>query len=605
MTVTVPTGDPTEPTGQPAGPTGQPTVRPAEPAGQAEGLSGEPTVDERYDDATQAYFRQRGWWRDGALTELLDRWATERPDARFVSDGTLELSYAEVRARAYRLGATLRRAGVRAGDRVVVQLPNWSEFAVAYLAVARIGAVLVPVMMVYRSNEVGHVLRNSGAVAAVTTGNFRGFDHAEMFRALRAECPLLATLVLVRADPGSVPAGELSFDEACGASAGDQAGAMELPDPAELGTPADADHPHLIVYTSGTESTAKGCVHTWNTVAFSGHGLAHEVFRVTADDVMFMPSPVSHATGLVVGFLVPLVVGGQTHLLDVWEPAEGLRRIEEYRCTATATATPFVRMALDAANAASDTGAPARDLSSMRFWLCAGAPIPEALAREFSGVFDGGRLVPLYGCSEVMAATACHLEDPLERMSSSDGSPALEGIRITIVDANGKEARTGREGEICYSGPGAILGYWREPERTAATIDAHGRHHTGDLGRLDADGYLRVTGRLKDIIIRGGTNISAGEVEGHLIAHPKVRQVAVVGYPDVRLGERACAIVVPTPGAVPTLPEITEFLRTERHIATQKLPERLVLVGELPMTASGKVQKFRLRDLARGNGSNR
>ena len=587
MTVTVPTGDPAGPTGQPAGP------------------SGEPTVEERYDEATRAYFRERGWWRDGALTELLDRWATERPDARFVSDGTLELSYAEVRARAYRLGAALRRAGVGAGDRVVVQLPNWSEFAVAYLAVARIGAVLVPVMTVYRSNEVGHVLRNSGAVAAVTTGNFRGFDHAEMFRALRAECPLLTTLVLVRADPAPGSAGELSFDEASGAGEG-----TTLPDPAELGTPADADHPHLIVYTSGTESTAKGCVHTWNTVGFSGRGLAHEVFRVTADDVMFMPSPVSHATGLVVGFLVPLAVGCQTHLLDVWEPAEGLRRIEEYRCTATATATPFVRMALDAAGAESaaaalDNPAPTRDLSSMRFWLCAGAPIPEALAREFAAVFDGGRLVPLYGCSEVMAATACHLEDPLERMSSSDGSPALDGIRITVLDANGKDAATGREGEICYSGPGAILGYWREPERTAATIDAEGRHHTGDLGRLDADGYLRVTGRLKDIIIRGGTNISAGEVEGHLIAHPKIRQVAVVGYPDVRLGERACAIVVPTPGAVPTLPEITEFLRTERNIATQKLPERLVLVGELPMTASGKVQKFRLRDLARGNGSNR
>jgi cyclohexanecarboxylate-CoA ligase/acyl-CoA synthetase len=598
MTVTAPTGEP---------PTGEPPTGTTGGGGAPGGAHWEPTVAERYDEATRAHFRERGWWRDGSLTDLLDRWATERPDARFVSDGTLELSYAQVRARAYRLGAELRRAGVRAGDRVVVQLPNWSEFAVAYLAVARIGAVLVPVMMVYRSNEVGHVLRNSGAVAAITTGLFRGFDHAAMFRALQAERSTLTTLVVARAEPG---VGELAFDEASGATEG-----VEPPDPAELGAPADADQPHLIVYTSGTESTAKGCVHTWNTVAFSGRGLAHEVFRVTADDVMFMPSPVSHATGLVVGFLVPLAVGGQTHLLDVWEPAEGLRRIEEYRCTATATATPFVRMALDAAGAGSagagSAGAGSAggardvrpDVSSMRFWLCAGAPIPKALAREFAEVFDGGRLVPLYGCSEVMAATSCHLEDPLERMAGSDGSPALDGIRIKVVDHDGAELAAGREGEICYSGPGAILGYWREPERTAASIDAEGWHHTGDLGRLDADGYLRVTGRLKDIIIRGGTNISAGEVEGHLIAHPKIRQVAVVGYPDVRLGERACAIVVPMPGAVPTLPEITEFLRAERHIATQKLPERLMLVGELPMTASGKVQKFRLRDLAQGGRS--
>jgi cyclohexanecarboxylate-CoA ligase/acyl-CoA synthetase len=308
--------------------------------------------------------------------------------------------------------------------------------------------------------------------------------------------------------------------------------------------------------------------------------------------VIFMPSPVAHATGLVVGVLAPLAVGAGTHLLDVWEPNEGLRRIEQYRCTATATATPFVRMALDAAPAAG------RDLSSMRFWLCAGAPIPEALAAEFAGVFTQGVLNPLYGASEIMAATCCHRGDPLERRAGSDGSPALDGVRIGLMGPDGESVPAGEEGEICYWGPGGILGYWRDPERTAATIDGDGWHHTGDLGRMDADGYLRVTGRLKDIIIRGGTNISAAEVESHVLAHPDVAQAAVVAYPDDRLGEKVCAVVVPVAGRQLTLPDVTEFLRG-RSISLQKLPERLLLVDELPTTATGKVQKFLLRERAR------
>lgn len=456
----------------------------------------------------------------------------------------------------------------------------------SYLALGRIGAVMVPIMMVQRESEVAHVLTNAGAVAAITTGPFRTFDHAAMFRGLQRSCPALRTLVIARSEPGE---GETSFDEAGGPAAG-----AAVPAPDVLGPHPDPDRPHVIVYTSGTESTAKGCVHTWNTLDFSGRGLAHDVFRMTERDVMFMPSPVAHATGLLVGVLVPLAVGAPTHLLDIWEPTEALRRIARYGCTTSASATPFVRMALDAAKGSTS------DVSSMRFWLCAGAPIPPALGDEFHERFSGGLLMPLYGSSEILAGTSCHLEDPPEKRSTSDGSPALAGVEITLVGPDGEDAPPGEEGEICYRGPGAILGYWREPERTAAAIDARGRHHTGDLGRADADGFVRVTGRLKDIIIRGGTNISAGEVEGHLSAHPSVGGVAVVSYPDETMGERACAVVVPAAGATPTLDALNAFLRDERKISPQKLPEKLVLVDQMPMTATGKVQKFRLRELAAG-----
>ncbi|HEY2195125.1 MAG TPA: AMP-binding protein [Actinomycetospora sp.] len=540
------------------------------------------TAEGRYGAEHMAEFRARGWWRDGSAAALLDHWAETTPDRCFVSDGKVDLDYGTVRRRARGLGAALLRRGVRPGERVVVQLPNWAEFVIAYMAIARIGAVLVPIMPVYRQFEVEHVLHNSEAVAAVTTGVFRKFDHAAMFRTLQADAPDLHTLLIAR---GEAAEGELDFDAACGTETDD----------AELGPHPDPDAPHAIVYTSGTESTAKGCAHTWNTINFSGHGLAHDVFEIDADDVVFMPSPVAHATGLMVGVITPLSVGAESHLLDVWEPNEGLRRIEQYRCTATATATPFVRMALDAAPGSG------RDLTSMRFWLCAGAPIPEALAKEFSAVFTEGVLNPLYGASEIMAAACCHKGDPIERRSGSDGSPALDGVQIELLDPDGKVLPVGEEGEICYWGPGTILGYWRDPERTAATIDAQGWHHTGDLGRKDAEGYLRVTGRLKDIIIRGGTNISASEVEEHIAAHPDVAQVAVVPYPDERLGEKACAIVVPVAGKEPSLTDITDFLRT-RSFSTQKLPERLVLVDELPMTATGKVQKFMLRETAKNGG---
>jgi acyl-CoA synthetase (AMP-forming)/AMP-acid ligase II len=540
------------------------------------------TVHDRYPESATQTFRDRGWWRDGSSAELLDRWAEETPGRRFVSDGVVELDYAAVRERARGLSVSLHRAGVRPGDRVAMQLPNWAEFVVGYLAIARLGAVTVPIMTVYRDTEIEHVLHNSGAVAAITAGEFRGFDHAAMFRRLQKNAPSLRTLVVARGEAG---ANELSFDEAAAA----------VPTEAELGTPASPDAPHVIVYTSGTESTAKGCVHTWNTLNYSARGLALEVFQTRQEDVMFMPSPVAHATGLVVGVLAPLTVGAETHLLDVWEPNEGLRRIEQYRCTATATATPFVRMALDAARTSD------RDLSSMRFWLCAGAPIPEALAVEFDQAFDGGVLMPLYGCSELMAAICCHPGDSLERRAGSDGTAAFEGITIKLLDPDGVEVPAGEVGEICYWGPGAILGYWRDPERTANAIDADGWHHTGDLARFDAEGYIRVTGRIKDIIIRGGTNLSAAEIEGYVGSHPDVAQVSVVPYPDERLGEKACAIVVPAPGTSPTLEDITGFL-LERKISKQKLPERLRLVEELPMTATGKVQKFRLLELAREQG---
>ncbi|HCT78823.1 MAG TPA: cyclohexanecarboxylate-CoA ligase [Micromonosporaceae bacterium] len=527
-----------------------------------------------------ADYLRSGLWHDKPLTAYLDEFAQADPDRVFVTDGVRSLTYAQLRSEAYRLAASFRGLGVNTGDRVVVQLPNWAEFVTTYLALIRIGAVLVPIMPIYRHNEVQYLINHSEAIAVVTAGNFRNFDYQQMYRDLRGNCPSLKDIIVARGE--AFPGSTIAFED------------LVHPDRTELweGEEAPADAPHAIVYTSGTEARPKGCCHTWHTIGFNVRGLSRDVLRVTAADVMFMPSPITHSTGLVLGVGVPLAAGAALHLMDAWEPNEGVRRMVQYGATMTATATPFVRMALDTYDKEE------HDLSAMRVWLCAGAPIPPALVEEVSERLPGCRLLPVWGCSEVMAGTACSLDDPLSASINSDGRAALSGVELKIVTVEGREAAIGEEGEICYRGPGRMLGYWGAPERTAAAIDADGWYHTSDLARMAEGGYIRITGRIKDIIIRGGTNISAREIEDHVITHPKVAVAAAIGVPDEKLGERMCLFVVPAGDEAPTLAELSDYLKNEKQIATHKLPERLAVVDALPMTATGKIQKFELRRLA-------
>jgi acyl-CoA synthetase (AMP-forming)/AMP-acid ligase II len=281
-----------------------------------------PTVDERHRPETVRHFYDSGMWRTDVLTSVLDRWCESQPDHAYVSDGTGVLGYAEVRGQAYRLAARLRELGVRPGDRVVVQLPNWNEFAVIYLALARIGAILVPIMPVYRHDEVEYIVQRTAATGLFTTGVFRGFDHLGMVRELR---PRLSSLRFVGSVRASATPDELSLDLLTEPAAGDR-----VPAVSELGPEPGPDDGHVIIFTSGTESRPKGCYHTFNTLGFTLRALGRTL-RLTADDVTFMPSPITHSTGLAMGLGAPLVAGGSVNLMDVWEPAAGLERIREHR----------------------------------------------------------------------------------------------------------------------------------------------------------------------------------------------------------------------------------------------------------------------------------
>ena len=419
-----------------------------------------------------AEFRDAGYWGDDTLPAVIDRWADADPTRPYLSDGTSALTYGQFRARAWTLAANLAGHGVRPGDRVAVQLPNWNEYFLLYAACARLGAIMIPVITVYRKDEVGFIVENSGAAALVTCGQFRGFDHAAMAAGVVAASSHRVVHIVVRGIP---PKGALALDDLFP----DDQARHALPEP------PTADDPHLILYSSGTESRPKGCLHTWNTSSFLPRQ-AIPAMGMTRDDTMFMPSPVTHALGLTLGVMAPTLAGASVHLLDIFDPKTALERVAEHRCTGTASPAPFIRIRL--------------------------------------------------------------------------------------------------------------LEYWGRPDLTADSIDDQGWWRTGDVGRLDDSGYLRVTGRVKDIIIRGGFNVSAREVEKALLAMPGIANVAVIGLPDPVVGERVCAVIEPAAGhEPPTLQELRGHLTSHRGMAVWKIPERIEIVTQWPLTATGKVQKYVLR----------
>lgn len=537
------------------------------------------TVHDRYSDDEIARYYDEGLWAQDTLFGIVEAQAAVRPEKVFGTDATTAVTYAELRDRARALAVGLRRRGIGPGDRVVVQMPSWTEFFVIAAAVARVGAVIVPVMPIYRDDEVGFIVETAGAKAAFTALTYRNFDHARMFTELAAASATLETVIVLRPD-GDLPDGAVAYDDVpveLDVAAAD----------AEIGAGVGPDEPFVIVFSSGTTSRPKGCLHTFNTMA-CGARLLGRGWAYTEDDVQFGPSPVTHTTGLVTSYLLPLVHGAASHLMEQWEPKEGLERIRKFGCTACVSATTFLQMVLDVHDPE------VHDASSMRFWTSAGAPIPGSFVESARAALPGMAVLSLYGRTENITTTMCTIDDDPERSVTSDGK-ALPLQEVRIVDESGNEVPRGEEGDIAYRGAMNCLEYIGQPELTAAGYTADGFHLSGDLGRMDEDGYVRVTGRTKDIVIRGGMNISVRQVEDALTAHPAVAAVALVGMPDRKLGERVCCYVVLREGhAGLTLEVVREFL-IGQGMAIQKVPERLEIVAELPMTATGKIQKHVLR----------
>jgi acyl-coenzyme A synthetase/AMP-(fatty) acid ligase len=533
------------------------------------------TVGDRYSDADIATFYETGRWRHETFFEVVEQQAARQPDKVFITDGTTSLTYRELRDSSLRLAAGFRRLGIGAGDRVSVQIPSWAEFTQIALALSRIGAITLPIMPIYRRDEVGYILQNAGVSVAISCEVFKGFDYLGMYNGLRAESPQLREVVVVRGggSGAAVPLEPLFVDDE--------------PDPAELGPASRPDEPLVIVYSSGTTARPKGCLHTFNTFGCGGR-LLGEAFGYSEDDIQFNPSPITHTTGFVTGFVLPLIHGASVHVMEAWEPRAGLADIAKFHTTVAVTATTFLQMLMDVYDPDQ------HDPSSMRLWVAAGSPIPAAFIERAGLALPNLTVLSLYGRTENVTTTTCRVDDDPIRSVTSDGK-VLPGSSVKIVNEEGDEVPRGEEGDIAYRGPMHMLEYIKNPEETAKLFTPEGYSRSGDLGVMDGDGYVRVTGRLKDIVIRGGMNISVRHIEDSLAGHPGVKAAAAVGMPDERLGEKVCLFLVVHPGYEGiTLSDVSTYL-LEHDLPIQKVPERLELVAELPMTATGKVQKHLLR----------
>jgi acyl-CoA synthetase (AMP-forming)/AMP-acid ligase II len=460
---------------------------------------------------------------------------------------------------------------------VAFQLPNWVEAAITFYACTMLGVTLVPIVHFYGPKEVGFILRQSGARTFVIVSKIGQRDYLSELAIVRDGLPELEQVVIVGDAAGS-PSGDLRFD--------DLRGARPIEGPASV----DPDGPALIGYTSGTTADPKGVVHTHRTLGCEVRQLAgHQANR---DRASLVGAPVGHAIGMLGGLLCPLVGGKPIYMIDGWDPPTVLKAMVEEQISAGSGSTYFFTSLLDC------PGFGPEHIELMHHIGLGGSPIPDAVAERADAL--GISLVRSYGSTEHPSVTGSEHEAPREKRIHTDGRP-LDGVEIRTVDEAGTDVGVGRPGEILSRGPDRFAGY-TDPALTAESVDAEGWFRTGDVGIIDADGYLTITDRVKDIIIRGGENVSAAEVE-QLLAHMEgVAEVAVVAAPDERMGEHGCAFFRMQPGAaVPDLEAVRAHL-AEAGLARQKWPEELRVVDDLPRTASGKVQKFVLREQLRAGG---
>lgn len=499
----------------------------------------------------------------------------------------MSLSYAEVDLLASRVARYLADSGIGPHDVVSCQLPGWAEFVVIYVACLKLGAVINPIPPNLRYRELTLMLTECRSKVLFVPRTYRNFTYCDMAARLRDTVEDVRTIVAVdKFGEGSfLPTfREIVEEDIIAPMRRNETDALVRSE--QVGPNSLA----AILFTSGSEGQAKGVMLSHRNIIFAETAFA-EFFQIGPDDIMFMPAPVTHATGFHHGVSMPFIVGATSVVQDVFKAAISLQLIEKYSCTATMAVTPFLH---DIVLALKEQR---RDISSLRYFLCGGGPpnLPITCEAERLGI----RVLNVYGSTESVP----HMGTPLTPTSPHMDRLALcpmPGVQVRLVDRSGQDVPAGEEGEEISLSPAVFLGYLNQPEMTAKVLQADGWVHSGDLCRRNADGSYSITGRLKDIIVRGGENISSLEVENILLHHPNIREAAVVGMPDERLQERLCAFVVLKNPANPlTFCQMFDFFLAQ-DIAKQKFPERLEILAEMPKTQSGKVCKRLLRERVSG-----
>lgn len=505
-----------------------------------------------------------------SLWDLIGQRAADTPDARFVIDeDERTLTFAEYRDASLRAAAALQAQGIGAGDVVSWQLPTWIEAMVLVGGLARLGAVQNPILPIYREREVGFVVRESKAKLLVVAGEWRGFDYGAMARGLGVDADILE---IHRGDTLSGDVDALAPVPAGG-------------EPFEPGVRHDGPLRWLF-YTSGTTADPKGARHTDNTVAAAAWAMV-DAFDLTADDRNALVFPFTHIGGI--GWLMAgLMAGCAQVIVEGFVPDTTIPVLERERVTIAGAGTPF-HMAYLAAQAQADHPL----FPDTRIFVGGGAAKPPQLHYDVKEQLGGLGILSGYGLTECPILSECRTDATDDQMANTEGA-LCAGIDVKVVTIEGTVVGRDEEGELRVKGPNLCLGYV-DPALDADGFDEEGYFRTGDLGIVRADDHVVITGRLKDVIIRKGENISAKEVEDLLFTHPKIADAAVVGLPDVASGERACAFVVAAdPADPPTLPELFEFCKAE-GLMVQKIPEQLELLEVLPRNPTGKVLKHELR----------
>ena len=526
-----------------------------------------------FNEQRRAAYRQQGLWGDASLADYWQQTARAMPDKIAVVDNHgASYTYSALDHAASCLANWMLAKGIESGDRIAFQLPGWCEFTVIYLACLKIGAVSVPLLPSWREAELVWVLNKCQAKMFFAPTLFKQTRPVDLILPLQNQLPQLQQIVGV--DKLAPATSSLSLSQI-------------IADNTSLTTAitTHGDELAAVLFTSGTEGLPKGVMLTHNNILASERAYCARL-NLTWQDVFMMPAPLGHATGFLHGVTAPFLIGARSVLLDIFTPDACLALLEQQRCTCMLGATPFV---YDLLNVLEKQPA---DLSALRFFLCGGTTIPKKVARECQQ--RGIKLLSVYGSTESSPHAVVNLDDPLSRFMHTDGYAAA-GVEIKVVDDARKTIPPGCEGEEASRGPNVFMGYFDEPELTARALDEEGWYYSGDLCRMDEAGYIKITGRKKDIIVRGGENISSREVEDILLQHPKIHDACVVAMPDERLGERSCAyVVLKAPHHSLSMEEVVAFFSRKR-VAKYKYPEHIVVIEKLPRTTSGKIQKFLLR----------
>jgi cyclohexanecarboxylate-CoA ligase len=518
-------------------------------------------------------------WPNKTILDYLNEAIEKCPNKVAIIDKKSRYTYREIGKLVDRVALGLYELGLRKGDVISFQLPNWNEFVILHLAVTRLGAISNPLIPIYRDREIGYMVKMAESKMIVIPDEFRGFDYPEMVERLVPQCPSLEHIFVIG---NNVPDGMKNFsyliDEPW-----EEKSDISVLDQITL----DPNDVTEIIFTSGTTGEPKGVMHTHNTVLVCSKASINHL-QLTPNDVIFMASTFAHQTGFLYGVLLPIISASTGVYQDIWNPQEFIELVEKEKITYTTAATPFLQDTIQV------DGIENYNLSSLRYFSAIGAPIPRTLIKEAARKLPC-RILSGWGQTENGLVTLTFPNDTEEKLTTTDGTQ-YSAMEVKVVDENGNRVGANEEGNLYCKGPALFVGYLKRLEQTMSEF--HDEWFiTGDKAIMDGDGYIKITGRNKDIIIRGGENIPVAYVENTLYEHPDISIVQIVAMPDERLQEKACAFISMKPGTVPLTMESLKAYLNEKGVAKPYWPEHIEIIDEFPRTPSGKIQKFKLRKL--------